>query len=44
MLALATVIAAIKAVSGFGGLIIALLAVVVLFLVIGLAMTLANKR
>ncbi|MBA3808597.1 MAG: hypothetical protein H0X28_09430 [Solirubrobacterales bacterium] len=44
MLAVATFVAAITAVEGLGGLIVAIVAVPVLFLVIGLAMTLADRR
>jgi hypothetical protein len=44
MLGVAVVVAVLSAVEGLGGLIIAAVAVLVLFLVIGLAMTLADKR
>ena len=44
MLALATFIAIGSAVGGLQGVIVGAVAVVLLFLVIGLAMTLANKR
>ncbi len=44
MLAVATFVAVGNAVSGLGGVIVAAVAVVVLLLVIGLAMTLADKR
>ena len=44
MLGVATLAAIGSAVGGLEGLLVGALAVVVLFLVIGLAMTLANKR